>query len=82
MKEYNEIKIGYDALTLSVNPQNPILKIKRSYIRRDSKIFSGEAKTWKDVDPSLPANKIVLVVRDAGGGAAEVFQKAVMGDKK
>ncbi len=38
MKEYNEIKLGYDALTLSVNPQNPILKNKkRSYFRRNSK---------------------------------------------
>ncbi|ACQ54216.1 phosphate ABC transporter substrate-binding protein [Clostridium botulinum] len=83
MKEYNEIKIGYDALTLSVNPQNLILKNKKGLTSEEiQKIFSGEAKTWKDVDPSLPANKIVLVVRDAGGGAAEVFQKAVMGDKK
>lgn len=83
MKEYNEIKIGYDALTLSVNPENPILKNKKGLTSEEiQKIFSGEAKTWKDVDPSLPANEIVLVVRDAGGGAAEVFQKAVMGDKK
>lgn len=83
MKEYNEIKIGYDALTLSVNPENPILKNKKGLTSGEiQRIFSGEAKTWKDVDPSLPDNKIVLVVRDAGGGAAEVFQKAVMGDKK
>ncbi|EJO5346279.1 phosphate ABC transporter substrate-binding protein [Clostridium botulinum] len=83
MKEYNEIKIGYDALTLSVNPENQILKNKKGLTSEEiQKIFSGEAKTWKDVDSSLPANKIVLVVRDAGGGAAKVFQSAVMADKK
>ncbi|WP_050608134.1 phosphate ABC transporter substrate-binding protein [Clostridium niameyense] len=83
LKKYNETKIGYDALTLSVNPQNPILKNKKNLTTSEiQKIFSGEAKTWKDVDSSLPDNKIVIVVRDAGGGAAKVFQKAVMGDKK
>ncbi|MDZ4910648.1 ABC transporter substrate-binding protein, partial [Clostridium perfringens] len=45
-----------------------------------AKIFSGEYKTWKDVDSSLPDKEIVVVTRDIGGGAHEVFQKAIMGD--
>lgn len=83
MPNYKEIKIGMDALTISVNPQNPILSKKKGLTETEiQKIFSGEAKLWSDVDPSLPKNKIVVVVRDAGGGAGEVFQKGIMGDKK
>lgn len=83
MKNYKEIKLGFDALTVSVNPKNEILKDKESLTKEEiQKIFSGEAKYWSDVDSKLPKEKIVLVVRDAGGGAAKVFKKAVMGDKK
>ena len=46
------------------------------------KIFSGEYKTWNEVDPSLPATEIVVVTRDLGGGAHEVFQEKIMGDTK
>lgn len=83
MPEYTEYKIGMDALTISVNAQNSILKIKKGLTKAEiQKIFSGEAQFWNDIEPSLPHNKIVVVVRDAGGGAGEVFEKSVMGDKK
>lgn len=83
MPNYKEFKIGMDALTISVNPENPILTKKKGLTKAEiQKIFSGEAKLWSDVDPSLPSNKIVVVVRDSSGGAGEVFEKSVMGDKK
>lgn len=40
MKEYNEIKIGYDALTLSVNPQNSILKNKKGLTSQEIQKYS------------------------------------------
>lgn len=83
MAKYKEFKIGMDALTISVNPQNPILQKKKDLTKEEiQKIFSGEAKVWSDVDSSLPSNKIVIVVRDAGGGAGEVFDKSIMNGKK
>ncbi len=83
MSGYKEFKIGMDALTISVNPGNPILSNKKNLTKEEvQKIFSGEAKLWSDVDATLPKNKIVIVVRDAGGGAGEVFEKGIMGDKK
>lgn len=83
MTKYKEFKIGMDALTISVNPQNSILQKKKGLTKEEiQKIFSGEAKLWSEVDPSLPANKIVIVVRDAGGGAGEVFDKSIMNGKK
>lgn len=78
---YQEFKLGMDALTISVNPKNNLTKLKDSLTSDEiKKIFSGEFKTWHEVDPSLPATEIVIVTRDIGGGAHEVFQKAIMGD--
>jgi len=75
LPELNEFKVGIDALTLGVNPNNPILSIKDDLTKEDIiKIFSGEYKTWNDLDPSLPEKEIVVVTRDIGGGAHEVFQ--------
>ncbi len=79
--QYKEYKVGIDALTIAVNPNNPITKIKDNLTSEEiKKIFSGEYKTWKQVDPSLPDAEIVVVTRDIGGGAHEVFQKKIMGD--
>ena len=78
LKEY---KVGIDALTIAVNPNNAILKIKDNLTTEEIvKIFSGEYKNWSDLDPTLPEKEIVVVTRDIGGGAHEVFQSKVMGD--
>ncbi len=74
-------KLGIDALTVSVNPENPILKIKDDLSTEEvRKIFSGEYKYWDEVESSLPHREIVVVIRDLSGGAHEVFQKSVMKD--
>lgn len=84
IKDLKEYKLGIDALTISVNPNNPIIKLKDENLTKDEivKIFSGEYKKWKDIDPSLPNEDIVVVTRDLAGGAHEVFQKKIMGDKE
>lgn len=81
--EYKEYKLGTDALTISVNPNNKVYEIQDSFTSEELKnIFSGEYKTWNDLDESLPKEDIVLVTRDIGGGAHGVFQKKIMGDTK
>jgi phosphate transport system substrate-binding protein len=83
IKDYKEYKVGIDALTIAVNPKNPITKIKDNLTTEEvKKIFSGEYTTWNQVDPSLPDKEIVVVTRDIGGGAHEVFQQKVLGDAK
>lgn len=78
MKEY---KLGLDALTISINPENPLAEIKDNLTTEEvRKIFSGEYKYWDEVDENLPHNEIVVVIRDIGGGAHEVFQKTVLKD--
>ena len=80
---YKAYVIARDALTVSVNAQNPLVG-KTDSLDTDTikKVFSGEYTTWNQVDPSLPAEKINVYIRDLSGGAYEVFQKSIMGDEK
>lgn len=82
-ENYNEFVVAKDALTVSVNAQNPICSLMDDMdtetIRR---IFAGELTTWDQVDASLPAETINVYIRDLSGGAYEVFQKSVMGDSE
>jgi len=81
MPDYQEFLVGIDALTIAVNPQNPLYGLIDDLTQEQIvRIFSGEYSTWQDVDPSLPNNEIIVVVRDAGGSAVEVFQDNIMGD--
>lgn len=81
IEDFQSVKIGLDALTVSVNPDNPVLEIKDDLTTEElQKIFSGEYQLWSDLDPSLAEEEIVVVTRDLSGGAHEVFQDNVMGD--
>ena len=79
--DIREFRVGIDALTISVNPENPLCKVTDDLSTDEvRKIFAGEYKYWDEVESSLPHREIVVVIRDLGGGAHEVFQKAVMDD--
>lgn len=81
VKDLKEYKLGIDALTISINPENPLNQLKDSLSNDEiKKIFSGEFEKWSDLDPGLPDREIVVVTRDLGGGAHSVFQKAIMGE--
>lgn len=74
-------QVGIDALTLAINPENPLAELSDNLSTEQIvKIFSGEYKTWKDLDSSLPEQEIVVITRDINGGAHEVFQEKIMGD--
>ena len=81
--DYQEFVVAKDALTVSVNAENPICEktddMETETIRQ---IFAGEITTWDQVDASLPAETINVYIRDLSGGAYEVFQKAVMGESE
>ena len=76
---YTEFMVASDALTVSVNKNNPIAS-KMDNIDTDTlrKIFSGEIAYWDELDASLEHKEIVVCIRDLTGGAAEVFEKQVM----
>ncbi len=76
---YTEYLFAYDALTISVNSQNPIVDVIDTLSTETIRdIFSGKITYWDELDPSLEHKEIVLVIRDLSGGAAEVFEKNIM----
>ncbi len=76
---YVEYMVASDALTISVNKNNPVCQIIDDFDTETlAKIFSGEIAYWDEVDASLEHKEIVVVIRDLSGGAAEVFDKSVM----
>lgn len=79
--DVKDFKLGLDALTISINPENPLAELKDDLSTEEvKKIFAGEYKFWDEVDSDLPHNEIVVVIRDLSGGAHEVFQNSIMGD--
>ncbi|NLM43600.1 MAG: phosphate ABC transporter substrate-binding protein [Clostridiales bacterium] len=79
--DVNEFRLGVDALTISINPENPLAQIRDNLTKEEvKKIFAGEYKYWDELDSSLPHREIVVVIRDLSGGAHEVFQNSIMGD--
>ena len=77
--DYVEYMVASDALTVSVNKNNPIAS-KMDDIDTDTlrAIFAGEIAYWDELDASLEHKEIVVCIRDLTGGAAEVFEKQVM----
>ena len=82
-ENYKAFVVAKDALTVSVNAQNPLCE-KTDSLDTDTirKIFAGEIATWDQVDAFLPAETINVYIRDLSGGAYEVFQKSVMGESE
>lgn len=81
IEDEREYQVGIDALTIAVNPENPVTGVLDD-LSKDQivALFSGEYATWNDLDPSLPEEEVVVITRDINGGAHEVFQNNIMGD--
>ena len=81
IKDEKEYQVGIDALTIAVNPANPVNAVLDNLTTEQIVgLFSGEYATWKDLDSSLPDEEVVVITRDINGRAHEVFQKNIMGD--
>ena len=69
-----EIPIALDALSVVVNPQNPVNALTTEQVK---KIYVGEIANWKDVGgPDMP---IVVVARDTSSGTYEAFIELALG---
>ncbi len=77
---HNAYLVGKDAVAIAVKADNPLAKVTKNLTSEQvRKIFSGEYKTYQDINAALPAREIVLLVRDAGAGSAEILQDKIMG---
>jgi phosphate transport system substrate-binding protein len=81
--EHEQFLVGKDCVAIAVHKDNPLVGVKKNFTKDDlARIFSGEVKTYRQIDASLPDKEIVLLVRDSGAGSAEIMQKSVMGERK
>ena len=78
--KFIEVPVAYDGLTIVVNPGNNF--VKSLTIDQLKKIFREDyaCKTWKEVDPSWPDEKISLYIPGAASGTFDYF-KEVIGKK-
>lgn len=80
---HQQYLVGKDAVAIAVNARNPLASRKKGFTPAElAAIFSGDVKTFQELDRSAPAKPIVLLTRDAGAGSTEIFQEKIMGAKK
>lgn len=75
-RAYKEVIVGYDALSVIVNPQNKVTQLTREQLEG---IFTGKIKNWKEVGGDDMA--IVVYSRESSSGTYEFFKEHVMARK-
>ncbi|MEG1556369.1 MAG: phosphate ABC transporter substrate-binding protein, partial [Bacteroidales bacterium] len=75
-KDYKEVIVAYDALTVIVNPKNPISKLTREQLED---IFTGKITNWKEVGGK--DQKIIVYSRETSSGTYEFFKESVLNKK-
>jgi phosphate transport system substrate-binding protein len=79
--KYVEVKIATDAITVVVNPSNPLTNISKSQLK---KIWDNGStvKNWQDADGSFPNLPIKLFGPGADSGTFDYFTEAINGKSK
>jgi phosphate transport system substrate-binding protein len=80
--DWTRFVVGYDGITLVVNPKNDFVKSLSVEQLKSIWAPASTVKTWKDVDPSWPARKIILYSPDNDSGTFEFFTEAIVGKAK
>ncbi len=80
--EWTRFLVGYDGITLVVNPKNNFVKSLTVEQLKALWAPGSKVSTWKDLDPSWPARKIVLYSPDNDSGTFEFFTEAIVGEAK
>lgn len=80
--EWTRFLIAYDGITLVVNSKNDF--VKAITVEQLKKLWEpgSKVKSWKELDPSWPDQKIVLYSPDNDSGTFEYFTEAVVKQKK
>ncbi|HWE37341.1 MAG TPA: phosphate ABC transporter substrate-binding protein PstS family protein [Isosphaeraceae bacterium] len=80
--EWQRFLVGYDGITVVVNPKNDFVKSLSVAQLKTLWEPGSKATTWKDLDPSWPGRKIVLYCPDNDSGTFEFFTEAIVGKAK
>ncbi len=77
--EVTEVRFGYDGITFSMKHENKGFENLTPLQIFQALKKGSTAKTWADVDPTLPDVKIKAFIPGTKHGTREVFEKKVMG---
>ncbi len=81
--QFIELPIAYDALTVIVNPRNPVSKLTFAQLKKMwEPDAQGKIKNWNQVDPSFPNAPLNLYGPGADSGTFDYFTEAVNGKAK
>jgi phosphate transport system substrate-binding protein len=89
VKEIVEVKIGYDGIVLASSKKSAPFKLSRKDIflglaknvpdpKGGDKLVPNPYKTWKDVNPDLPATKIEVLGPPPTSGTRDAFVELAM----
>ncbi|HLR18352.1 MAG TPA: PstS family phosphate ABC transporter substrate-binding protein [Staphylococcus sp.] len=76
--KYNEFEIAKDGVTIAVNKENDF--VNELTTEQLKEIYSGKAKSWKDVNPEWPDKEIKAFSPDQSHGTYDFFTEEVMED--
>lgn len=79
---HEEFKVAFDGLSVMVNPQNTWVDDLTAAELKKIWEPNSTVKTWKDVRPGFPNEKIILVGADTDSGTFDYFTEAIMGREK
>ncbi len=76
-----ELKIGIDGISVVVNPQNTWCKSLT--VEQLKKLWQAgsKLKTWNELDPSFPNQKIILYGPDTDSGTFDYFTEVICGKR-
>jgi phosphate transport system substrate-binding protein len=89
VKEITEIKVGYDGLTIARDKRGTPMKLTRKDVwlalakqipdpANPQALIDNPHKTWKDVNPALPAQKIVVLGPPPTSGTRDSFAELIL----
>ena len=83
-----EVLVGYDGIAIANSKKAPLFKVTRKDLYMalakdvpgaDGKLVPNPNKTWKDVNPSLPATKIEVLGPPPTSGTRDAFAELALG---
>jgi len=76
-----ELKIGIDGISVVVNPQNTWCKSLTVEQLKQLWQAGSKLKTWNELDPSFPNQKIILYGPDTDSGTFDYFTEVICGKR-
>lgn len=73
--QLRENRVAVSSFAMVLNDRVPLKNLSLADLRR---VYRGEVRTWRDLDPGLPALPVVLVSRNSNSGTRAVFQRRIL----